>query len=245
MSKWFVKLRLSKTPKLRIFLFPHAGAGPSIFRNWEQNFSSDTDLLAVHLPGRETRFNEKPINCLDTIVKHLTIEILPYCDRPCIFVGHSNGALIAFALAQELARQKSFRLLHMVVSAKNSPNDPYERKKPFEMSDDEFLMDLKQTSSIPAEILSDKEAMELFLPVLRADYSVGLDCKHSKFYKLRCDASLFWGAQDEGVPLASMLGWQNLFEGHVETYEFAGDHFFILTEKERFVSKLSEILENY
>ena len=42
-------------PRLRLFCFPYAGRGVSIFRAWPDGLTADVEVCPGQLPGRETR----------------------------------------------------------------------------------------------------------------------------------------------------------------------------------------------
>ena len=44
----------------RLFVFPYAGGGASVFRNWQKEFK-DINVFAAQYPGREDRIAEDPI----------------------------------------------------------------------------------------------------------------------------------------------------------------------------------------
>ncbi len=45
---------------LRLFCFPYAGAGASVFREWGKGLPEGVEAFAVQLPGREDRFFGQP-----------------------------------------------------------------------------------------------------------------------------------------------------------------------------------------
>jgi surfactin synthase thioesterase subunit len=58
-------------PSLRLFCFPYAGAGASIFNSWPNQLQPDVDLCAVQAPGRETRCAEELIAELPPMIDRL------------------------------------------------------------------------------------------------------------------------------------------------------------------------------
>src|SRR6185437_15242868 len=46
--------------RMRLVCFPYAGAGPSVFRTWGSRLPTGVELVALRLPGRESRFTETP-----------------------------------------------------------------------------------------------------------------------------------------------------------------------------------------
>src|SRR5687767_13169779 len=95
-------------PHLRLFCFPYAGGGASIFRTWSVGLPEGVQVCAVQFPGREERLSEEPFDHWREIVKALADVFSPnLAELPFIFFGHSMGALISFELARELRRRGS------------------------------------------------------------------------------------------------------------------------------------------
>lgn len=243
MSKWFAKYRYSKNARLRIFCFPYAGGSASVFNGWQDYFDNHIDLFAIQAPGRETRFNEEPIKDVVDIVNTLLEEMLPFCNVPYIFIGHSNGALTAFELARKLQTFNNFNLEHIFLSAKRAPHllpiKPPVHNLPYE----EFIKELKSFSTIPHEVINDQEMMEVFMPMLRADFGLGERHLFNHRHKLRANATLFWGSKDKDVPEEDVLAWSDHIIGNVNGIVFNGGHFFIHNEKEKFIKEINILAE--
>src|SRR5206468_11829594 len=105
MHSWFSNVDVRTSPQLRLFCFPYAGAGASVFRNWKREFPQDIEICPIQLPGRESRAMERPMDSLSTIVESIVSEMTPLLHTPFAFFGHSMGALIAFETARELHRK--------------------------------------------------------------------------------------------------------------------------------------------
>src|SRR5690349_18667918 len=96
----------------RLFCFPYAGAGASIFERWSGRLTDEVEVVAVQLPGRENRLREAPFTELLTAVKAIAVGISPFLDKPFAFFGHSMGGLLGFELAHEL-RQSGKEPFHL------------------------------------------------------------------------------------------------------------------------------------
>ena len=92
---WFVTAPIRAAlpaRRLRLFAFPHAGRGASLFYPWRAEVPSWIELIAVQLPGREGRIDEPALARLDQMVAALLPEIATLPDQPYAFFGHSMGA---------------------------------------------------------------------------------------------------------------------------------------------------------
>ena len=57
---WVTRSVPNPNAKLRLFCFPYAGGGASIYRGWPDELPHEIEVCAVQLPGRETRMHEQP-----------------------------------------------------------------------------------------------------------------------------------------------------------------------------------------
>src|SRR3982750_485989 len=98
-SAWFSRSVPRIDASVRLFCFPYAGGGTSIFHSWPGKLPPGVEVCAIQLPGRGRRLWEKPFSQMPALVSALTQELSDFLDRPFAFFGHSMGALIAFELA--------------------------------------------------------------------------------------------------------------------------------------------------
>lgn len=107
-SPWFCVLPGgSHPPALRLYCFPYAGAGHTVFQHWRAGLMGNIELALVKLPGRGARFSEPRADSLNELAEVLAWEIAQasVAGVPFAFFGHSMGALLAFETARKLARQ--------------------------------------------------------------------------------------------------------------------------------------------
>src|SRR5215470_3991894 len=123
-SSWFAFPRRNPQARLRLFCFPHAGGGSSIFRSWPAELPWDIEVCSALLPGRESRLREPPFTRIAPLVTELGEVLLSYLDRPFAFFGHSMGAFIAFELIHELKRRNVTGPTHLFVSGAGAPHIP-------------------------------------------------------------------------------------------------------------------------
>src|SRR4051794_20676020 len=100
---------------LRLFCFPYAGAGASVYRGWKRRPPASIHVCPIQLPGREERIREPPFTNMDALCAALLPELAPYLDMPVALFGHSMGALIAYQAATRL-RNQGCEPVHLLVS---------------------------------------------------------------------------------------------------------------------------------
>ncbi len=57
------------------------------YREWDKNFP-EYEFSIVIYPGRGSRFGDKLITDIKEYVNQLDKELLPFINKPCIFIGH-------------------------------------------------------------------------------------------------------------------------------------------------------------
>ena len=95
---WLIRKQANPNAHIRLFCFPYAGGGASVFQNWLNYCPKQVELWAIQLPGRETRLQETAITSLKSLINRLIPILTPYLDQPYAFFGHSMGSLISFEL---------------------------------------------------------------------------------------------------------------------------------------------------
>src|SRR5581483_5831846 len=115
-DRWFPFARPRPRAEVRLFCFPYAGGGASIFRDWSGRLPGHVEVCPVQLPGRETRFRESAFTHVSPLVTTLAESLRPKLDRPFAFFGHSLGALVAFELSRRLLQDYELQPTHLFVS---------------------------------------------------------------------------------------------------------------------------------
>lgn len=113
---------------MRLFCFPYAGAGDSVFHSWRKSLSDLVEVCPVQLPGRGSRIAEPPFTEMSQLVQAAGQSLAPYLDKPFALFGHSMGALVSFELARHLRREYNLQLVHLFVSGRCGPQT---LKEPF------------------------------------------------------------------------------------------------------------------
>jgi medium-chain acyl-[acyl-carrier-protein] hydrolase len=223
---WF-KSTPNPQAQLRLFCFPYAGGGASIFRTWSQELPNSIEVLAVQLPGRENRWREAPFVRLSSLVQRLAQALEPYLDKPFAFFGHSMGALLSYELAQQF-RLAGFSPVHLFVSARCAPHvqNPYPSLHSLPAA--AFIRELsRRYNSIPDAVQQNAELMEMFLPMLRADFTMIETHIPRPAAPLDCPITVLGGLQDDIVSQIDLTAWRDYTKGTFTLRMLEGNHFFI------------------
>lgn len=241
-SAWFPSLDVAERAKLRLFCFPHAGAGTLAYRLWIGRLERVT-VIPVLLPGRETRLAEPAIDDMQELIGQLSNAILPFVDVAYSFFGHSMGAGIAFELARSLRRAGVPGPKTLIVSAARAPQLRCGPPIP-EPSDEELIEQLRRLEGVPQKILEDRESLNLALPLLRADTRLYRNYRYEPDRPLEIHLVAYGGALDPNVAPQDLDAWRERTSASFIRREFPGGHFYFQMDPAAFLAALRHDLLN-
>jgi medium-chain acyl-[acyl-carrier-protein] hydrolase len=224
---WIKRTGQDPRTRFRLFCFPYAGGGASIYRFWPERLPPEIEVCAIQLPGRENRYNELPIDKLSSLVDALADVLYPYLDLPFAFFGHSLGSLISFELARRLRRQKAPCPVKLFVSGRRAPQIPNPDPPIHQLPDAEFIEELRRLNGTPKAVLANPELMEVFLPLLRSDIRLCETYVYNHEASLDCPISAFGGLEDEEASREELAAWSDQTRSRFRMQMFPGDHFFL------------------
>lgn len=239
---WFPYHVRRERAVIRLFCFPYAGGGASIYRPWGAALAPEIDVWPVQLPGRENRFRDPPVRDLTALVAQIATAIEPYLEAPFALFGHSMGALLAYELSRALRRRRSREPIHLIVSGREAPHIPSARMAPRDASDQAFIEVLQRLNGTPPEALAHPELSRLFLPIVRADLEAHEDYTHDPGDPLDCPITAFGGVDDPEVSHADLDAWRHHTRRPFAMRLFPGDHFFLRHEPTPVLRALDEVL---
>lgn len=212
-----------------------------MFRTWPKALPDDVELLAIELPGRETRLKDKPFQQLAPLVAALTDAVAPQLQAPFAIYGHSLGALIGLSFARELRRRSLGGPVHLFVSGRRAPQ-LREPSPSYHLPEPQFLARLRQLGGIPEAVLREPELMAIFLPILRADFTVSEADLDGPDEPLDCPITALGGLTDEKATIDELDAWRAQTSAAFERETFPGGHFFLQSAREAFLGSLSQRL---
>ncbi|KZN57855.1 thioesterase II family protein [Pseudoalteromonas luteoviolacea] len=228
---------------LRLFCFPYAGGAPSIFMSWLNGLPAHIELVAVQLPGRGSRLMEPAHNTMSAILDELLSHQTFITQKPAVFFGHSLGSRVAYELAYQLQKTNQKTPLKLIASGSRAPHLPNSKPAFYHLPHDEFIEELKSLNGTPKEILENVELMELFLPLLRADFEVA-DLYQAHPHALPIPIDVLFGTDDVDVKPEQIDAWQNLSALPISKHSFNGNHFFINSCSDEVKGKVFQLISS-
>jgi len=224
---WIPRRHSAPKARLRLFCFPYAGGGASIYRTWQESLPPEVEVCPVQLPGREGRLREAPFDRLSPLVRALAEALRPHMDLPFAFYGYSNGALIGFELARELRRRGMRGPEHLFAAACPAPHLPDKDPPIHDLPDDQLVAEIRRLNGTPDEVLRNDELMQLLIPLLRADAAIHETYAHEEEAPLDVPITAVGGADDPKAERPEMEAWRLHTRADFDVRTMPGDHFFI------------------
>ncbi|MFZ4826283.1 MAG: thioesterase II family protein [Phototrophicaceae bacterium] len=230
-QSWFQHQPIPVPPQLRLYCFPYAGGGTTIYRGWQSLLTlQGLQISPIRLPGREARMREAIPHTLQRLAKDL-VDALEHNEMniPYAFYGHSMGAMIAFEVARELRRRGLPMPVRLFVAAYTPP----QMERPLSaisdiVDNDLFLEELEiRYNGVPSALKQSAELRALFVPILRADFNMLDHYVYQPEARLELPIDILVGEQDQHATQDRLLGWKDQTNQISELYLIEGGHFFI------------------
>ena len=207
-GRWIARLRPTEEAGLRIFCFPHVGAGAAAFRPWLDHLPPGVDLCAVRPPGRESRVREPLLTDGSALLDELGSHVAPLLDRPFVVVGHCSGSVLAYEFVRRLAAAGGPEPVELVVSSSEGPRVRTVEDPPLHrLPGVDLLTRVVKYGGMAEQVLEDRDLMAMFERILRADYQVVETLAYSTGAPLELPVTVIGGRRDEFVGSRAMAEW--------------------------------------
>lgn len=214
--------------EIKLFCFPYAGGTASVYTRWKKYLDKDIELIPVELSGRGKLIYEPLSDNMEDIINFVYDSIKRDLDSSeYMFFGHSMGTVIVYELMNKLLEHNHKNPLHLFLSGRYPPHIGCKHNMSA-LSDEEFIEKVIKNGGTPKEVFENKELMEIFLPILRADYkAIEKHVPTPLKEKWDMDITVLNGIYDSDVKLDEVELWKDYTNKNCSIHHFEGGHFFI------------------
>lgn len=235
---------------INLFCLPFAGGNKYSYREYEKHAPSFLRVIPLEYPGRGNRIKEAFITNLTLLVEDMYQQIKDETNKSAYALyGHSMGGIVAFYLLKKLIAGGHALPLHLFITGTPGPSSILrEQKKRHLMSKAAFLQEIKDLDGCPEEILQNKELLDFFEPILRADFEVSETFTYTYDEPVNIPITVITGTEED-MDREEIQLWQQECFHKVDFQTMPGKHFFIFnyaTEITSIVaSKLTRNFQTY
>jgi len=211
-----VSLRRHPQSPIGLVLFPGAGGTALMLSPWAApDLVEGVDVWAFHPPGHggDTR---PPIRRMDEMVRGYVAEI-PRRGAGLVLLGHSLGAVVAFAVAHALQAQ-GVRPAALILSHGLPPHVWGAKRSSRSPDFEEIFGRLYERWSI------DHQSRGGFIEVARADFEVAESYELSEGIQVECPTFIIRSEADEYAPARVLEEWRRYCRS-ATFYGAEGGHF--------------------
>lgn len=232
--------------KINLYCIPYAGGIADSYLSWSKFIDDNIQIVPVELSGRGSRFKGPLYKEMDSLIDDVYSRFKNKInDGRYMIYGHSMGALIAYELIRRIQKNGDNKPLHVFFSGSLPPNIKEEITSIYKLEDKEFMKSIFELGGTPHELLEEPELLEIFVPILRADYELLYKYNYSDDKeKIKNPVSILYGKEDT-ITMNRIKEWDKCVCDKCEYYEFDGGHFFINTEQKKICQIIYEKYKRY
>ncbi|WP_152392878.1 thioesterase II family protein [Paenibacillus guangzhouensis] len=229
---------------ITLICLPYAGGSAQMYRRWTNWLHPGVRLVPAELAGRGSRMGEPFYANASEAVRDLlplVQEAALHSNSYAIF-GHSMGSMLGYELLHAL-REGGFPLPAAVfLSGRGAPHcEQIEARRIHMLPEEEFLEALKQLGGMPEELFQHRELLDMFVPILRADFKLVGEYEHRVRPPLPLRLTILGGKDDSCIrgPLGE---WARYATGGCELMLYEGGHFFLHERERDMVEAINKML---
>lgn len=216
--------------KITLFCFPFAGGSSYSYQVFVPHKPDFVDLVPLELPGRGRRIREGLLRSIDAMVDDLYPQVVGKLNGRYAFYGHSMGTLLSFRLTQRLIEKGHEPPVHLFMTGRGGPSvERDDEVKRSLLPRPAFIEKVRELDGSPDEVLNDDDLMNLFVPVLRADFEAVETYVHQPHCLLSIPIDVIIGSEEK-ISNKAAWAWQNETDAPVAVHQLPGKHFFILKQ---------------
>lgn len=210
---------------MKLYCIPFSGGNAYSYLAFKKQLVANIRFVTLELPGHGTRISEPLLHTIDEMTDDLLRQIELNQHDDYVLFGHSLGALLAFLMCRKISKAGKPLPSMLFVSGQSAPSliKPDER---YLLPDKQFVEVLREMEGTPNELLSEKQFLDFFLPVIKADFQALANFRYHPENPLEVPIVVLAGKQEK-FRFEEVERWQVETTNKTEFYWFEGGHFFI------------------
>jgi surfactin synthase thioesterase subunit len=192
---------------LTMFCLPFAGGDANSYTPFNRLSDASLEVIALELPGRRIRFNEKLLESVDQMAEDYLNQLKGYRDSPYVIFGHSMGALIGFVMIRKMISRGMKVPMHFFASGFASPSVALTDARKRMPGKEELKEKMRETMEIPVSFLNSALYPLIYEPVLCCDLKALKNYQYFSAPPFNIPITVFIGNEDE-VTIEEAWSWQ-------------------------------------
>ncbi|MBF0259917.1 MAG: thioesterase [Desulfamplus sp.] len=215
--------------KVILYCLSFAGGSSYSYRDFAKHLDDNIEVVAIDLPGHGRKLREPLLTDLNIMTDYLLDQIrMDIMSSPFAIYGHSMGATLGYMLCRKLIKEGLPRPKHLFFSSRQGPSVPIkdETKYLHLLPQDQFVKMAMEYGGIPREVAAEKELMDLFVPIMKADFQAVGQYVYEPDTPFDIPVTVLIGSNEKTTPYDAMK-WQEVTSQKISMMQFLGGHFFI------------------
>lgn len=213
--------------KMNLICLPFAGGSKYSYRQYEDAASSLLNIVTLEYPGRGSRMREPLVTDINRLVEDVFGQLLPLLNGlKYALYGHSLGGVIGYLLTRRILGRKIHPPEHVFITGSGGPGTGQDEKKRYRLNKFEFVEEIRKLEGCPDEVLENDQLLDLFEPILRADFEVSETYVYEGAEPFDIPITVITGSREE-VKEDDIRLWQKETIRAIDFRVMEGGHFFI------------------
>ncbi|QWR77291.1 thioesterase II family protein [Candidatus Magnetomonas plexicatena] len=212
---------------ITLFCIPFAGGSSYSYRDFQAHLGDFIEIAPLELQGRGRKYGTPLQTNIHDMADGLYNQMQEKINGRYAFWGHSMGGWLAYLLVKKLTQEHKQLPEHLFITGCEAPSVENRRRDRHKLQKNEFMELLKKYDGCPAEVLQNDELMELFEPIIRADFKAVETYEYEPpATLLNTPITVMRGLKEE-ISYRDVLMWQDETVHKIKLLQFPGSHFFI------------------
>lgn len=227
---------------MNLIFLPFAGGSQYSYVSFNEHLKRrGLSIIPIEIPGRGSRFHEKLFSDVYNVVDDIYSQIKGKLTEPYAIYGHSMGTLLGYLLTHKILKEKVSPPVHLFFSGCGGPSVKVDEPPKHNLPKKEFIDKLIEMGGCPEEILQNSELMDIFEPIIRADFKLIEYYRYEPLPAFNIPISVLIGTEEK-TTLDDALAWQKETSDPLEVFQLPGNHFFIFGQEKQLINIIADKL---